>query len=61
VSFTAVYAFAGESEGDLAFDIGDKITITKTEMDLGEAWMTARNEGNGKTGSVPFNYLEMDE
>ncbi|KAF4003464.1 hypothetical protein FOB22_003812 [Saccharomyces cerevisiae] len=52
----ALYNFAGEQPGDLAFKKGDVITILK-KSDSQNDWWTGRT--NGKEGIFPANYVRV--
>lgn len=52
----ALYNFAGEQSGDLAFKKGDVITILK-KSDSQNDWWTGRV--NGKEGIFPANYVRV--
>ena len=52
---TAKYDFAGESQGDLAFKIGDRIKIIKKTDSLEDWW---EGELNGSRGMFPRNYCD---
>jgi amphiphysin len=52
---TAKYDFAGESQGDLAFKVGDRIKIIKKTNSLDDWW---EGELNGSRGMFPRNYCE---
>ena len=52
---TAKYDFAGESKGDLAFKIGDRIKIIKKTDSLEDWW---EGECNGSRGMFPRNYCD---
>jgi hypothetical protein len=49
----ALYDFAGEGEGDLAFREGDKIRVTKRTQSEQDWW---EGECRGMRGSFPANY-----
>jgi amphiphysin len=51
----AKYDFAGESQGDLAFRVGDRIKIVKKTESTEDWW---EGELNGARGSFPRNYCE---
>ena len=50
---TAKYDFAGESQGDLAFKVGDRIKIIKKTDNIEDWW---EGEVNGSKGMFPRNY-----
>ena len=50
---TAKYDFSGESQGDLAFRVGDRIKIIKKTDSLDDWW---EGEANGSRGMFPRNY-----
>lgn len=52
----ALYSFAGEESGDLAFKKGDIINIT-AKSDSTDDWWTG--ELNGRKGIFPANYVEL--
>jgi len=49
----ALFDFNPTEEGELAFKVGDIVTITKQD---GEWW---DGEFNGKTGTLPSNYVQL--
>ncbi|KAK3372048.1 hypothetical protein B0H63DRAFT_287312 [Podospora didyma] len=51
----ALYAFAGQGEGDLSFQEGDKIKIVKKTGTDQDWWV---GELNGKKGNFPANYCK---
>jgi amphiphysin len=51
----AKYDFAGESEGDLQFSVGDRIKVLKKTESLDDWW---EGERNGQRGMFPRNYCE---
>ncbi|GAA5883789.1 hypothetical protein JCM16303_002373 [Sporobolomyces ruberrimus] len=52
---TALYDYVGQAEGDLSFNAGDRIEVTKkTESD--QDWWTGRL--NGYEGQFPANYTQ---
>jgi len=51
----AKYDFAGESEGDLPFRMGDRIRVLKKTESLEDWW---EGESNGQRGMFPRNYCE---
>lgn len=53
---TALYDFAGQSDGDLAFREGDRIKVVK-KTDSTDDWWTG--ELHGVTGSFPANYVQV--
>lgn len=52
----ALYAFAGEESGDLAFKKGDVINVV-SKSDSVDDWWTG--ELNGRKGIFPANYVEL--
>jgi amphiphysin len=52
---TAKYDFAGESKGDLAFKVGDRIKIIKKTDSMEDWW---EGECNGSRGMFPRNYCD---
>ena len=54
VECTALYTYSGES-GDLSFQEGDVISITKSDGDWWEGTL------NGRKGIFPANYVKMKE
>ena len=52
---TAIYDFAGESQGDLAFKVGDRIKVIKKTNSLDDWW---EGELNGSRGMFPRNYCQ---
>ena len=55
VTVTAMYDFAGQSAGDLAFREGDLIRVLKKTGSTDEWW---EGELNGVKGSFPANYVQ---
>jgi len=53
---TALYPFAGQNEGDLSFEEGDRIKVLK-KTDSTEDWW--EGEVRGLTGSFPANYVKI--
>ena len=53
---TALYDFAGQSEGDLSFREGDQIRIVKKSDSTDDWWL---GELRGGQGSFPANYVSM--
>ena len=49
-----LYAFAGDSHGELAVSEDDAVTI----LDDDGAWMTVRHENTGEEGLVPSSYVK---
>ena len=52
---TALYDFAGQSEGDLVFKEGDRIKVTKKTDSTDDWW---QGELRGVKGQFPANYCE---
>lgn len=52
---TALYEFAGEGQGDLAFREGDRIRVIKKTDSIDDWW---EGELKGIQGSFPANYCE---
>jgi amphiphysin len=52
---TAKYDFAGESQGDLTFKVGDRIKIIKKTDSMEDWW---EGELNGSRGMFPRNYCD---
>lgn len=52
---TALYDFAGESQGDLAFGEGDRIRVLKRTESTDDWW---EGELRGVKGSFPANYVK---
>ncbi|KAL5337128.1 hypothetical protein BJX70DRAFT_251453 [Aspergillus crustosus] len=52
---TALYDFAGQSAGDLAFQQGDRIRVIKKTQSTDDWW---EGELHGVRGSFPANYVE---
>lgn len=52
---TAVYDFAGQGDGDLAFCEGDKIRVLEKTESTDDWW---EGELRGVKGSFPANYVE---
>lgn len=53
---TAIYAFEGQSQGDLSFREGDQIKVIKKTDSTDDWW---DGELKGKKGSFPANYCKM--
>ena len=53
---TALYSFEGQSDGDLAFQEGDKIRVVKKTGSTDDWW---EGELMGKTGAFPANYVQV--
>lgn len=53
---TALYDFAGESQGDLAFAEGDRIRVLKKTESTDDWW---EGELRGVKGSFPANYVKL--
>ena len=51
--FKALYSYAGQHEDELAFNVGDIITLISKEE---EAWWKGELDGN--QGVFPSNYVE---
>jgi amphiphysin len=54
---TAVYEFAGQGSGDLAFREGDRIKVVKKTASTDDWW---EGELNGMVGSFPANYVKLE-
>ena len=53
---TALYDFVGQNPGDLSFNEGDKIRVTKKTASTNDWW---EGEVSGVKGSFPANYVEV--
>ncbi|TVY81152.1 Regulator of cytoskeleton and endocytosis [Lachnellula suecica] len=53
---TAIYAFEGQSQGDLSFREGDQIKVVKKTDSTDDWW---DGELRGRKGSFPANYCKM--
>ena len=53
INFKALYSYAGQHEDELAFNVGDIITLISKEE---EAWWKGELDGN--QGVFPSNYVE---
>jgi amphiphysin len=53
---TALYAFEGQSAGDLSFNEGDQIKVLKKTDSTDDWW---EGELRGKKGSFPANYCKL--
>ncbi|KAI4716769.1 hypothetical protein E4T48_07061 [Aureobasidium sp. EXF-10727] len=53
---TALYEFAGQGSGDLAFREGDRIKVVKKTESTDDWW---EGELNGVVGSFPANYVKV--
>jgi len=53
---TAMYEFAGQGSGDLAFREGDRIKVVKKTGSTDDWW---EGELNGVVGSFPANYVKV--
>jgi len=51
----ALYDFAAQADGDLSFNVGDRIEIVKRTQ-TAEDWWTGRI--NGREGVFPGNYVQ---
>lgn len=49
--FVALYAFHGQEDGDLSFDVGETVIVKAKDGD----WWTGTT--NGRTGIFPANYV----
>lgn len=54
---TALYDFQAQSDGDLSFQVGDKITIIEKSESTEDWWQGSLN---GMRGSFPANYCKLD-
>jgi amphiphysin len=54
---TAMYEFAGQGSGDLAFKEGDRIKVVKKTASTDDWW---EGELNGVVGSFPANYVKVE-
>lgn len=54
---TALYDFQAQNDGDLSFQVGDKITIIEKSDSTEDWWMGSLN---GMKGSFPANYCQLD-
>ncbi len=55
--YVAVYQYASTEAGDLSFEAGEKILVTKKESDW---WTGEVLEDRSRTGVFPFNYVDLD-
>ncbi|KAF4553228.1 HOB1-like protein [Elsinoe fawcettii] len=53
---TALYDFAGQGDGDLAFKEGDQIKVLKKSDSTDDWWLGSLR---GQSGSFPANYVQM--
>ncbi|EGP89203.1 uncharacterized protein MYCGRDRAFT_70391 [Zymoseptoria tritici IPO323] len=53
---TALYDFAGQSDGDLAFREGDRIRVVRRTESTDDWW---EGECEGRKGQFPANYVQM--
>ena len=56
--FKALYAFTIDDENGLSFPVGERFTVMDSHKD--PHWWLVQN-GTGKVGFVPANYLAKDD
>lgn len=67
-SYTVLYAFEAEEEGELTVQKGDIVSVDAgadgvfgTEDDTRDGWALVQNKRNMQTGYVPVDYLQIIE